>query len=118
MRVRWFGRQATDQLRRHLFNYMREAGKHLLSDVRKEFSVPGPPRSLPGDAPHIDTSALIQSYFVDVAMNSTEMAFRVGATVPYVVALELGTSRMAPRPHLVPTLVTHADDIARTILRP
>lgn len=55
--------------------------------------------SKPGDAPNVDTGALSRSIAVE---NPREMQVFVGTSIEYGLWLEMGTSRMAARPWLVP----------------
>lgn len=55
--------------------------------------------SAPGEAPAIDTTALVQS--IQVAWEG-ELTATVATDRPYAAALEYGTVRMAPRPFFTP----------------
>jgi hypothetical protein len=64
----------------------------------------------------MDTGALQASYTHQTDRTNLEAA--VGSDEPHSVYLELGTVHMAPRPHMIPTLLNEADNIAREIARP
>lgn len=92
-------------------------GADLLRDRIKEvISIQGPPRSAPYHAPHMDTTDLYHNYFSD--LDAAHLEARVGSDLEYSAYLERGTDRMAPRPHIEPTLNKHLDDIAREICKP
>lgn len=55
--------------------------------------------SAPGEAPAIDTGALVNS--IQMAMEG-DLTAVVGTAVEYAPYLEFGTRRMAPRPYLGP----------------
>ncbi len=86
------------------------AGEYLQSRMRYAISIPGPPRSLPGESPHIDTSDLIESIAVvgvvaaDVGDLFEAQKVLVGSPLIYSGYLEFGTMRMAPRPFVLRTL--------------
>jgi hypothetical protein len=62
-------------------------------------STPGPPRSSPGNPPHVDTGALVAS--IESSVDNRDMTGRVGTNLEYGLYLELGTKRgLAPRPWL------------------
>lgn len=116
MKTKWYGAKATRQLRAKLGANLDEAGEALRDLVRGEIGIVGPPRSAPGNPPHIDTGALIASY-----VHSTDTATlttRVGSDKVYAVYLETGTSRMAPRPHLTNTFIAAGDGLARIVFQP
>jgi hypothetical protein len=62
-------------------------------------STPGPPRSTPGNPPHVDTGDLVVS--VESSVDNRDMTGRVGTNLEYGLYLETGTKRgLAPRPWL------------------
>lgn len=58
--------------------------------------------SAPGEFPAADSGRLHQSITSVEASTQDVIRFETGGNVPYATYLELGTSRMAPRPHMVP----------------
>ena len=56
--------------------------------------------SLPGEAPHADTGQLHQSYATSSL--ASEDTVIIGSPLKYARDLELGTKKMAARPHLSP----------------
>jgi hypothetical protein len=113
--VSWRGQELINRVRARIAQNLEPAAQLLQRAERKEVSVPGPPRSRPGEAPHIDTSDLIQSidYLVDFA--NTELI--VAPQVDYAWFLEHGTQSMAPRPFILPTFIQAGPDVARRVLK-
>jgi HK97 gp10 family phage protein len=65
------------------------------------------PRSIPGEAPAPDKGTLRQSITHDVTETASGASGKIGSTItspPYGAYLEHGTSRMAPRPWLLPAM--------------
>jgi HK97 gp10 family phage protein len=62
--------------------------------------------SAPGEAPAIDTGALVNS--IEVIKNS-ELSATVGSNMEYAAILEFGGVRMAPRPWLGPAFESVRD---------
>lgn len=60
--------------------------------------------SAPGQGPAVDTGRLRSSISHEVGKVGTTIVARVGTDVEYAKYLELGTSKMAPRPFLRPAL--------------
>jgi HK97 gp10 family phage protein len=58
--------------------------------------------SAPGDAPNTDTGSLVRSIAVEPAAPAAEMF--VGSGIDYALFLELGTTKMKPRPWLMPAI--------------
>lgn len=116
MRYRWYGPQITKRLETKLGGNVEQAGRELAQRVRDAIGTPGPPTSSPGDPPHMDTQVLIASYGHETDRDN--LGTRVGSDVPYSAYLETGTPHMAPRPHLVSTLVASANDLAQIVAKP
>lgn len=69
------------------------------------------PRSIPGSAPAPDNGTLMRSITHNVEVHFGEAFGRVGSTIknpPYPAYLEYGTSKMAPRPWLYPSVLKNA----------
>ena len=58
--------------------------------------------SAPGDAPNTDTGTLVRSIAVEPAAPAVEMF--VGSGIDYALWLETGTTKMRPRPWLMPAI--------------
>jgi len=59
--------------------------------------------SSPGDYPNTQSGDLEDSYKVTTASDADGFTAIVGTSAPHAAALELGTSKIAPRPHLSPS---------------
>lgn len=116
MKFSWYGDKATRVIRAKLGRNLDSALETYSQLVQAAISIQGPPRSEPGEPPHIDTHQLIESWtwVTDV------LALRgvSGTNTPYAGYLETGTPRMAPRPFIVSTLLEHETTLARIIARP
>lgn len=94
-----------------------DSGANLYAqEVRDKLGIQGPPRSLPGEPPHMDTQALIAGFGHQI--DRANLIAVIGADVDYALDLELGRANMAPRPYIRGTLIEHANDIAKEIGRP
>lgn len=71
--------------------------------------------SSPGNPPAIDTVELLRSIVVDVKSEGIEVGALIGA--PYAPFLEEGTSRMEPRPFLIPALDKLTPQINNDLLK-
>lgn len=96
-------RALKDESRKALF----EAGEIIRADAQKSIrdgaiSGPGHIPSLPGEPPNADTHNLDLS--IDVRINPSGKSVTVVARAHYSAALELGTSRILPRPFMRPAL--------------
>jgi len=93
-----------------------EDGVNLYSEaVRDKISVQGPPRSTPGNPPHMDTTALHEGFGYTVIKE--QLTARAGSDQSYSLDLEFGNSRMQPRPFIRSTLIERRDDIAREMTK-
>ena len=84
-----------------------DAGELVRADAQQSIvsgsiSGPGHVPSRPGDPPNADTHNL--DLGIDVRINPSGLSVSVIATAPYSAALELGTSRILPRPFLRPAM--------------
>lgn len=114
MRTTWNDR-ALDPMRAALAAGMDRGGETLVAAIRAALAEQGPPPSVPGEPPHRVTGALQGSY--DNATDEDNLQGFVGSTSIVSVYLELGTAHIAPRPHIIPTLLEQADEVARQICR-
>lgn len=116
MRIKSFEANVRRQVFGLLGNNLDDAAKLLADEIKKAISIPGPPRSTPGNPPHIDQGDLIASY--DHVTDKAALQSFVGSDEEHAVYMELGTDRVAARPHVLPTLMDKADDIAREMTKP
>lgn len=64
--------------------------------------------SAPNNPPAVDTGNLRQSIGIDTSqLSALKVAVGVTRAAPYAVHLEFGTSRMAPRPFLLPSVLQY-----------
>lgn len=104
-KVVWHGASLTKKLQKHNKNNIRKATAFLEAQVKREVGkgrtrTMGP--SKPGDPPHVDTGTLRKTIFRKISLGG--LSGIVGTPLKYGLFLELGTSRMAPRPYLRATL--------------
>lgn len=64
----------------------------------QSISIEGPPRSEPGEPPHVDSRDLLLSWSLEDDPGSLE--WQITSTEVYSIYLEFGTDRMWPRPFL------------------
>lgn len=122
MKHTWYGPQMVKHLRTAWAPQWEQGALFYEQMLRREVSVPGPPRSLPGNPPHIDTSDLIESF--EHVFDPSTFEAEIGNTSDHVVALEKGTKgrgggvgAMAPRPFFLPALARWQNKIARIICK-
>ncbi len=115
MRVNWLEPDATCRLLSALFETVDCAGAQLETAIVLKVSTQGPPRSAPGEAPHIDTGQLVGSFSHETQGVDAIVVARVSTDCPHAAPLEEGTANMAARPHIVSTLIEESDSLARTI---
>lgn len=116
MKIKSFADQCRARFVAKLADNLDDAGAEIALRVRGVISVQGPPRSTPGNPPHMDTRKLIASYGHDT--DKEALVTRIGSDVDYSVYMETGTPKMAPRPHLTDTFINSADDAARIVAKP
>lgn len=96
--------------RAHLAGNVEDAAQFLTSAIQAKIGILGPPPSLPGEPPHVDTGELIKSYHY--VTDTANLSAAVGSDVEHSIYMELGTDKVAARPHVLPTLLENADEIA------
>ena len=95
------------QVREVVITGMQEPKSGVLNPRR------GISRSAPGESPAIDFGDLVNSIFVVVG----DKEATVGSNDPKAEDLELGTTRMAPRPFLLPALLEVQQDAPSLLKR-
>jgi len=71
--------------------------------------------SAPGQPPASDLGLLVASIYAEV--DPSQFNIVLSASAPYARALEYGTSKMLPRPFLLPTIYEYRDRIVDGIRR-
>ena len=98
--------ELADGLNPALQEAMLRVGARMVEAVTESISTAYPPPSEPGEPPHVRTGALLRSVRIDSSEQEppsvTVAAGGAGTLVPYAAALEFGTSRMEPRPFMLP----------------
>jgi HK97 gp10 family phage protein len=126
--TKWYGKQVFTLATKENVKAMHTAALLLERDVKTHFTLQGSGReykrggithraSTPGQPPAIDTGTLRASIMNDVSVKAGNVTGRVGVDEDYIAAkapvgtdvnyglyLEVGTSRMSPRPYLRPAL--------------
>ncbi|MHA1302192.1 MAG: HK97 gp10 family phage protein [Candidatus Heimdallarchaeaceae archaeon] len=74
--------------------------------------------SAPGEPPAVRTGALRSRYGFKFTRERGNFVGQVGNPLEYSLYLEKGTSRMAPRPHLVASFEKERQTIIRLLTRP
>lgn len=110
---KWYGEEAKRHVKGTAAVRLEKAAILVKNACKEELSAPSPPVSDPGEPPHKDTGRLRAS--VSHEMGDDGQSARVGTNVRYGKWLELGTSKMAPRPWLSATLAKMQDAI-KTLL--
>lgn len=111
--------RATQPIIDRLKDNLEDCGKHLAQEIRNRISTQGPPRSAPNTPPHMETQRLIASYGHSALDHPSTFVWTVtvGSDEPHAPLLERGTWKMAPRPHLVSTLVAQMNTMAHILVR-
>lgn len=78
-------------------------------------SARNPKPSKPGEFPAAKTGELHQSITSVDASDGTALRFEVGTNVPHGTYLELGTSKMEPRPFMAPSFDAEVPNIKANI---
>ena len=96
--------------------------KQGMTDTQVDTSISYGPHghhpSVPGAYPAVDLGMLRMSITHDVYKEGGKVVGRVGSTIvdpPYGLFLEEGTSRMAPRPWLAPSVLQNEEEIVRLL---
>lgn len=100
----------------HLADNLGAGAELLRASIQYNIGIQGPPRSSPGEFPHRETGELQESFFDE--LDADGLVARVGSDSDHVLAMEFGSGNVAARPHIIPTLIEHADEIAARICKP
>ena len=108
----WRGDAFINLVRKAEGERLEAAAIYLKNKIKEAISEPSPPPSGPGEPPHKDTGRLRAS----IAHEVEGQTARVGTNVTYGKFLELGTSKMAPRPFLRSTYNKEQGNIAKILV--
>lgn len=112
-KVDWFGEERKKDIAKHNERNMQKAVRVVRNEVVKLLGTKGPPRSVEGEAPHIETNQLRLSIATEVTNDDDKVTGRVGTNVEYAKYLELPT--YLNRPFLMPA-IDNVRDTVRAIL--
>lgn len=110
--IQWYGEGLKAQVQEATAKGLTAAAAELSKAMKRNVGIQGPPRSLPGDFPKMETQSLRRSITFQAATPSMLAAAAgvaagarnmvSGAAVnDYGLYLEFGTYKMAPRPWLL-----------------
>lgn len=89
------------------------AARLLVNDIKESLSVPAPPASKRGEAPHKLTGRLRAS--IAQSVDADALKATIGTNLAYGKFLELGTSKMPARPFLRPAVERNKDQLKQII---
>ena len=100
----WRGKETRKAVGNLLAQRFEKAGEFLEEDIKESLGTLWPPASSPGDVPHKRTGRLQEAITHETQSKGPEVTTRVGVATEedahYAGFLEIGTSRMQPRPFL------------------
>lgn len=102
MSVKWYGEKFRKYVEAKCLKNMKTACRFVETQIKESISGPSP--SAPGEPPGVVTGTLRRSYTHEVEKTPHGIVGRVGTNMGYALPLELGTSKMAARPHIRPGL--------------
>jgi len=126
LHLEWHGEEVKERLNEAAAAGLNAAATALRGHMSFNLSIQGPPRSLPGQFPHMDTGTLRRSLKTEKATASSlyaaagvdATAYNEGTLVDdYALYLEFGTMRMAPRPWILRTLDENRTEIVSTFMQ-
>lgn len=125
----WNGDQYLKELEEQLARNVERAALHLVNSIKINLNESGDPYkassgpsgvhyknenpSQPGEYPHKMLGDLQRS--ITYEMEEDKLSAKVGTNIDYGAWLEFGTSKMAARPYLRPTLIQEQDAIKNII---
>lgn len=99
VRIAWNGDKLVKETERGAAEGVFEAATLVKEQMQINVGIVGPPRSLPGEFPHIDTKELWES--IKIRGSRKKLEARVVVEAPYALALEFGHGSVAPRPFIL-----------------
>jgi hypothetical protein len=109
VKIRWRGAEFQRELAVEIERRMVLAEGFARRQYQENVATPYPPASLPGQFPHRRSGELQRGVRANVNRTATKVQLTLGNVArskrgfPYPTALEAGTVKMQPRPHLLPT---------------
>ena len=123
MGMTWRGDAFLSDVQRKMRQRYKKVGMFIVADIKKTFPGRGSSglasagarfiRSEPGEIPSIQTGTLKRT--ITMEMDPLLPKVFVGTNSPYGLPLEIGTSKMEPRPFLRPSLLRNKRAIIRII---
>lgn len=95
-KVTWNGDRIERGMREGAESGVKAAALHLKAKLQENLGTQGPPRSLPGNFPHMDTGELHDT--TTAVADLKRLSWRVVMRAQHAIHLEFGTVNMAPRP--------------------
>ncbi len=102
MTLKWNGPAIMQMIRKRVHNAAAHLMRKLFDQIIISISVQGPPRSQPGEPPHMDTTKLVTTFVFEYI--EEQLVYRISSPEEYSIMLEIGTSRMAARPFATPAI--------------
>jgi len=112
--LQWYGVDIVDRTNGMALQGCLAGAIHLRDAIQVKIAIIGPPRSQPGEAPHVDTGALRGSIEI-IPIPAGQKGYSVGSGLDYAVYLELGTRKMDPRPFMTVTALEEMDATAQMV---
>lgn len=135
MSVDWHGEEWLEYWHERTANGVEKAGDTLSQRMTEKVSTPGPPRSRPEEAPHIDSGELHETMTFEADRENPDPTCKAGTPLDYGLYLEFGTGSrardvkqtkrhgksnqiagMAPRPWCLNTLTENEDEVVNDVL--
>jgi len=107
----WKANNFVGKLEQRVVRNLKNVAKKVEGDLKAVVGqAHSPPPSKPGEPPHMDSEWLRDSIEVKADKNGLHIQF-----AEHGLHLEYGTSQMAPRPWLRPTLASHAEKVLKIL---
>lgn len=117
VKITWHGRELSQLIRNTMGDRLQVAADELAGEIHNRITqAQSPPTSAPGAYPHMDTGALAAGLYTEV--DRSNLSALVANREDHALYLELGTSRMAPRPHMRRTMADMRNRIYQILAAP